>query len=226
MAAELRDTRLRRATVPGEAARWAYADLRGATVDSPLAEELKEWKRVAGEITHEPARGRVEEVLRSFEQDLGQDATPTFPADWATKTDVLFDPGARYAKDWKNPRPAIDAFDQGLAGYLTGLTCAEAAPAALADTIAQRVLFEPEEDRPYRVHVARRLVDGPCPPAKNLRDDWVTALRAVIRDAPAEAAPEVAAPVASEPTVPAVGAASEASAIAPAAGPAKAVGKE
>ena len=37
-------------------------------------------------------------------------------------------------------------------------------------TIALRVLYEPEEERPYRVQVARRLVDGPCPPAKNLAD--------------------------------------------------------
>ena len=48
------------------------------------------------------------------------------------------------------------------------------------------------------------------------------ARESMIRDAPAEAAPEVQAPVASEPTAPA----GKHSAIAPAAGPAKAVGKE
>ena len=88
-------------------------------------------EEAAGQITDEPARREVEEVLRSFEQNLGQDATPTFPADWATKTDVLFDPGARYAKGWKNPLPAIEAFDQGLAGYLIGLhLCGDLASSA------------------------------------------------------------------------------------------------
>jgi hypothetical protein len=214
VAADLRGARLWWATVPSEAAQWSYADLRGTTVDRPLAEEIEAWKRAAQEITDESARDRVLEVLRRFEQILDLDGTPAFPVNWRTKADVLFDLDAHYAQGWADPLP-IEAFDRSLAGHLIGLACTEETPPALAEGIAGRVYFEQKDERLYRAAVARSLVNGPCPPAEGLPRFMVARLKDLIRGAPAEAAPEGDAPVAGGPPAPAVAVEGEAPAGAP-----------
>jgi hypothetical protein len=222
IAADLQGARLWRTVFPRQAPLWAYADLRGATVDRPSAEEIEAWKKAIQEVTHEGARNTVLEVLRRFEQNLDRDGTPAFPDDWhwRTEADVLFDPDALYAQGWAPP-PPIREFHAYLAKHLIGLACAEDALPALAEGIADRIRDDVVAERPYRSVVARTLVHGPCPPAEGLPDRTVADLKALARYAP-----EIGTPVAGEASAPAVAAKGEAPAVAPAAGPGERTGRE
>jgi uncharacterized protein YjbI with pentapeptide repeats len=229
--ADMRGVRLWRATLPHDAARLAYVDLRGAITDPPSHDEIEEWRQIAKDLPKE-ARAAVEQVWRTFEENLDQDGTPEFPEVWGSTTNILFDRDEHYADGWAEP-PTIKKFDKYLATLLIELVCAENASRAIAERIAWRIILEatrmeppivtarieerinigvwkssaqPDERRSYWGIVAKALVDGgeDCSITSDLSRDVIDIL-AIIAGTAAEEQPALEGPAGGDPGTPASG---------------------